>query len=274
MSREETIWQTEQKDLIWLELQAWHADRTPMDQDNYVCAARDAVGSLLDDIMQYQYTKKIKKLSVTSQDSGVGEDCFGCLSMYCQNCLESQNQALKEIECLMKRLENAEGLFPSSQAFGATYPLYVSKDFEDRVKAMCLWYNMTKHQRLKLVILGRLLALLDNKYCQWPLMMLYDGDSIESSSPSDSNSSNSSINDYFSDKGPFDLFNITPISLLLSKNLENKTSPYRKYIENILKTKGLSKSMSFLERLHNHVLKKAQFTLHRPEKEDVFTQVS
>lgn len=54
MSREETRWQNELKDLIWLELQAHHAERTPTAQDEYLCKQRDAVGALLTEIMEYR----------------------------------------------------------------------------------------------------------------------------------------------------------------------------------------------------------------------------
>lgn len=46
------------------------------------------------------------------------------------------------------------------------------------------------------------------------------------------------------------------------------TSPYRKFIENVLKSRGLGKSLSFLHRLHNVVLKKAQIMLEKPGTED------
>lgn len=84
--------------------------------------------------------------------------CFGCLSMYCKDCLESQSIALKQIESLLVRLESAEGLFPSSKAMGLHFALYKSPEFVGRVKAMCLWYNVTRHHRLKLLILGKVLA--------------------------------------------------------------------------------------------------------------------
>lgn len=47
-------------------------------------------------------------------------------------------------------------------------------------------------------------------------------------------------------------------------------SPYRKYIENVLKSRGLGKSLSFLHRLHNVVLRKARITLERPGETDLF----
>lgn len=186
--------------------------------------------------------------------------------------MEAQNQALRDVEELMERLEIAESLFPSSRAFGELFPLYNSPEFVGRVKAMCLWYNMTKHQRLKLVILGRLLALLENKYFHWP-MPVTDSNS-DSCSPSDSNSSSSSVSDYFYDRSCIDYYNITPIAVLVDKRSgDSVTSPYRKYIENILKVRGLGKSLNFLERLHQHVLWKAKATLDKPQDESFFEKV-
>lgn len=89
--------------------------------------------------------------------------CSGCLSMVCIPCLKSQNEALFQIEQLLARLETAEALYPSSKSFGQHYPLYNSEQFVARVKAMCLWYNMTKHLRIKLLILGKFLMFLKNK---------------------------------------------------------------------------------------------------------------
>lgn len=92
--------------------------------------------------------------------------CPGCLSMYCRACARAQGEALQQVEGLLARLEAAEALYPSSQAFAVNYPLYKSAEFTDRVKAMCLWYNMTKHHRLKIHILGRLLMMLHGKKTQ------------------------------------------------------------------------------------------------------------
>lgn len=83
--------------------------------------------------------------------------------MYCRACARAQGEALQQVEGLLARLEAAEALYPSSHAFAVNYPLYKSPEFTDRVKAMCLWYNMTKHHRFKLQILGRLLMMLHSK---------------------------------------------------------------------------------------------------------------
>lgn len=86
------------------------------------------------------------------------QGCTQCYSMYCKDCQEQQTLALREVEELLTRLEAAEALFPSSKILGNFHPIYKSPDFVGRVKAMCLWYNITRHHRLKLLIVGKLFA--------------------------------------------------------------------------------------------------------------------
>lgn len=54
LSSEDHIWQTELKDMIWLELQAWHADRTLEQQDKYLYSARQGIPDLLNKISNYR----------------------------------------------------------------------------------------------------------------------------------------------------------------------------------------------------------------------------
>lgn len=54
LSSEDYIWQTELKDMIWLELQAWHADRTLEQQDKYLYSARQGIPDLLKKISNYR----------------------------------------------------------------------------------------------------------------------------------------------------------------------------------------------------------------------------
>ncbi|XP_069698248.1 mitogen-activated protein kinase kinase kinase 4 isoform X1 [Periplaneta americana] len=355
MSREEHLYQNELKDLIWLELQAWHADRTVIEQDDYLCKAREGVADLLNDIMNYRFEQKIAttplstlnsnlkeppgSISTQSSDSGISgvgkEDCCeplsasnrvnnnlctcaGCLSMYCQSCVEVQLQALKDVEKLLHRLEVAEALYPSSKAFGAQHPLYTDEHFVGRVKAMCLWYNMTKHHRLKMLIIGKLVYIHQKNY-NWPHVGPLNEDDpnvssgvgtdmsddnsyqdlrhtsrsasvegrpfrfrnrtvhfdVDSSSPSDSNNSNLShgTNTTSSSEGGMDLpdcpvefYSASMIASMVSTSYSYKESiyPYRKYMEEVLKTRGLRKAINFLEKLHNHVLRKAMITLEKP----------
>lgn len=200
--------------------------------------------------------------------------------------MEAQNEALKEIEDLMKRLQDAESLFPSSKAFAELYPLYNSPEFVCRVskaiktryffnyvafqvKAISLWFNMTEMQRLKLNILARLVLCLESKSGNWPVM----SDEMSSGSSSDSNNSVGSSMSEGCVLMKNDLYNIVPLALLISKKDHSNISPYRRYIENILKTRALHKSLTFLEALHYNVLYKVQLTLDKPDQMDIFSKV-
>lgn len=265
------MWQNEVKDLIWLELQAWQANRSLTDEDNYLCLARESVENLLNEIMMYRFRRNKKRVSTHSIDSGVGiEDCTGCFSYACLSCRDAQNSGLREVEELLSRLESAESLFPSSRAFAETYPLYDSKEFVGRVKAMCLWYNMTKHLTLKVSIMGKFLRFFEVKIHS---MISTEGNSVETSSPSDSNSSTSSVNEYTTPDmtPPIDL--ILTSLFPLTETYDKKNSPYRKYIETILKTRGLGKSMSFLDKLHCDLLCKVQLTLEKPDDLNTYQKV-
>ncbi|XP_057666250.1 mitogen-activated protein kinase kinase kinase 4 [Diorhabda carinulata] len=270
MSKEETIWQNELKDLIWLELQAYHADKTPLEEDAYLCQARETVEPLLNDIRNYKFRRQPKKYTSQSSDSGVEEECIGCGSLWCGSCMEAQNDALKDIEKLLKRLEDAERLFPSSNSFAELYPLYRSPEIVGKVNVMCQWYNITKQQRLKLNILGRLMVLLESKQSDWPCFDVED----DSENPSDSNNSTSSTgsgnSEFFSS---WDHYNITPFAYVLTHK-DAKFSPFRRYIENILKTKALDKGLNFLEKLHNRILQKTKKTLELPKDQSLFERVT
>lgn len=51
-------------------------------------------------------------------------------------------------------------------------------------------------------------------------------------------------------------------------NPEQSSALYRKFIENVLKSRGLAKSLAFLHKLHNVVMCKAQISLEKPGTED------
>jgi mitogen-activated protein kinase kinase kinase 4 len=75
ISKEEQLWQTEVKDMIWLELQANMADRTLEQQDKYLFTARKNVGELLNEIMTYRFVRKYNRMdsavSAKTIDSGI-----------------------------------------------------------------------------------------------------------------------------------------------------------------------------------------------------------
>ncbi|XP_037030628.1 mitogen-activated protein kinase kinase kinase 4 isoform X3 [Bradysia coprophila] len=338
MSPEDHTWQTELKDLIWLELQAWHADRSLDQQDKYLYTARQGVPELLEKIQNYKFHPKyIREASVISTDSGNGSDgssqsqtpdatdnkstiCQDCYSLYCKYCQQQQVIALREVEELLTRLEAAESLYPSSQSMASHHPIYRCESFVGRVKAMCLWYNITKHQQLKLLMVGKLFRKLQGKDFQWPtsvhihpsdsstsssapdnddsgrdsidsrqlkiptipkVKFNIEGDGPGSDSPSDSASSNESSKDItsptemqqeeYDSNSTFTRYmnDINFFESSKTKGYTLSTSPYRKYIEHILKSRGLGKSLAFLHRLYNVVLRKTMITLEKPGTEDV-----
>ncbi|XP_075215623.1 mitogen-activated protein kinase kinase kinase 4 isoform X2 [Lycorma delicatula] len=283
VSQEEALWQNELNDLIWLELQAWHADRTPQQQDLYLCQAREDVHNLLNEIINYKFKKRVDQLSSSSSDSGIhfppmeddlkingDEGCDqevkvcnggGCLKMSCPNCFEDQNCALRDVEVMLNRLESAESLYPSSKAFAAQYPLYLSDQFTARVKAMCLWYNMTKHHRLTVLILARQLLCYTSRSGGEMDPNHVKLECLDKISASEWQWLN--MNMY--NMEPVDQFNRYVVHMERGDTLRI----YRKYIEDVLKVRGLRKALKFLEKIHNKVLRKAKLTLEKPSEDEL-----
>ncbi|XP_014262278.1 mitogen-activated protein kinase kinase kinase 4 isoform X2 [Cimex lectularius] len=258
ISREEHLWQTELKDMIWLELQAWRADKTPTQQDKYLCEARQSIPKLLVDIIDYKFTKKTSPSCATvSVDSGIQTDsenpCEGCFWLFCPTCIQLENCALREVEVLLDRLEHAEALYPSSMAFGNQYPMYKSGEFIGRVKAMCLWYNIMRHHRLKLIILGKQLLSYAKGYSTEESVMNSESPDVE-----------------FCSK--WDFFNQTQPLQSLSKYFHHinssDTRTYRRFIVDVLKLKGLRKALQFLEHLYSKVLRKGRIAMEKPPSEE------
>ncbi|XP_017085065.2 mitogen-activated protein kinase kinase kinase 4 isoform X1 [Drosophila eugracilis] len=351
LSQEEHTWQTELKDLIWLELQAWQADRTVEQQDKYLFEARQGVSELLTHILNYKFQPRYRREpSLISLDSGIHSDsnsnassplpskmCQGCMSLYCKDCMDHQELALREVEGMLTRLEAAEALYPSSQAMGALHPIYKSQSFVGRIKSMCLWYNITKQNKLKLSILGKILARLQDEKFSWPVCTSsYIASDSGSSSASGVENDDSAVNSMDSSKPPsvagsasrkscrngsvtpchkvqfmlndathvpgetsssneststeisqlssecshshmrkgsmhdINIFSVEPLGTCSNNGTgEQSTGLYRKFIENVLKSRGLAKSLAFLHKLHNVALYKAHIALEKPGVDDL-----
>lgn len=221
--------------------------------------------------------------------------------MYCKDCTEQQDLALRQVEGLLTRLEKAESLFPSTNAMGHFFPLYKDDKFLGRLKTMCLWYNITKHHRLKLLILGKILSRLQGKQICWPVAVPLGSSSPETTDDSgrDSSESKATLPPQVPCKVRFNIEETPPTSdsntsieslpqdlnassdfaqwvneanafnvQSLTQEILSQRAPYRKYIENVLKSRGLGKSLSFLHRVHNVVLKKAHIALTKPGTEE------
>lgn len=64
------------------------------------------------------------------------------------------------------------------------------------------------------------------------------------------------------------IFSVEPLRNGSGTNPEQSSVLYRKFIENVLKSRGLAKSLAFLHKLHNVVMCKAQISLEKPGTED------
>ncbi|KAJ8718761.1 hypothetical protein PYW07_016317 [Mythimna separata] len=172
ISREEQVWQNELKDLIWLELQAKIAGRTLAQQDAYLCAQRNIVPRIINNIFEYRFVNKnpcranCKRSldAVTSQEDLTAHDepneeeqMYGCLSFDCQLCSDAIGAAMREVGALLDSFYNAVSLYPSSRNMTLEHKLIATRQFKNRIKAMCLWYNTALHMRLKMVAMRRML---------------------------------------------------------------------------------------------------------------------
>ncbi|XP_035440786.2 mitogen-activated protein kinase kinase kinase 4 isoform X3 [Spodoptera frugiperda] len=175
ISREEQVWQNELKDLIWLELQAKISGRTLAQQDAYLCAQRNVVPKIINNILEYRFINKnpcranSKRTldTIKSQEDLTAEENydepseeeaqFGCLSFSCELCAGAIGRAMREVAGLLDSFYGAVSLYPSSRNMTTEHPLVATPLFQNRVKAMCLWYNTALHMRLKLVAMRRML---------------------------------------------------------------------------------------------------------------------
>ncbi|KAL4711564.1 hypothetical protein ACJJTC_003581 [Scirpophaga incertulas] len=177
ISREEQVWQNELKDLIWLELQARLAGRSLAQQDAHLCAQRNIVPTIVNNIIIYRFVNpnpcrsgrkwlaaidgSRENLNADDENKPVttsydDEEQVGCLSLACRQCAEATEKAAKEVGTLLDSFHNAVALYPSSQAMTVEHPLVATQLFKNRLKAMCLWYNTATHMRLKMLSVYRM----------------------------------------------------------------------------------------------------------------------
>ncbi|XP_051020580.1 mitogen-activated protein kinase kinase kinase 4 isoform X2 [Acomys russatus] len=174
------FWFNRSNELIWLELQAWHAGRTINDQDLFLYTARQAIPDIINEILTF----KVNYGSIAFARSGAG---FNGASLEAQcraraphgassvahsayhEHLQRQRVSFEQVKRIMELLEHMEALYPSLQALQKDYERYAAKDFEDRVRALCLWLNITKDLNQKLRIMGTVLGIKNLSDIGWPV---------------------------------------------------------------------------------------------------------
>ncbi|XP_074944150.1 mitogen-activated protein kinase kinase kinase 4 isoform X6 [Phalacrocorax aristotelis] len=173
-----SVWLNRSNELIWLELQAWHAGRSINDQDLYLYAARQAIPDIINEILTFKVNygsfscvKNGASLNGTSGE-GVckatrGTSALGYSSYH--DHLHRQRVSFEQVKRIMELLEYIEALYPSLQALQKDYEKYAAKDFQDRVQALCLWLNITKDLNQKLRIMGTVLGIKNLSDIGWPV---------------------------------------------------------------------------------------------------------
>ncbi|XP_063367252.1 uncharacterized protein LOC134655718 [Cydia amplana] len=96
--------------------------------------------------------------AMTADHKLLATNKLGCLSFDCRLCSSAIGAAMTEVRTLLESFHRAGALYPSTQAMTADHKLLATSLFQNRIKALCLWYNMAMHMRLKILSVRRLLA--------------------------------------------------------------------------------------------------------------------
>uniref|UniRef100_A0A8D0G8T3 Mitogen-activated protein kinase kinase kinase 4 n=1 Tax=Sphenodon punctatus TaxID=8508 RepID=A0A8D0G8T3_SPHPU len=171
-------WVNRTNELIWLELQAWHAVRSINDQDLYLYTARQAIPDIINEILTFKvnygsfsYVRNGASLNGTSGEglckAAHAVSAVGYSSYHEHH--HHQRVSFEQVKQIMKLLEYVEALYPSLQALQRDYEKYAAKDFQDRVQALCLWLNITKDLNQKLRIMGTVLGINSLSDIGWPV---------------------------------------------------------------------------------------------------------
>ncbi|XP_007432618.1 mitogen-activated protein kinase kinase kinase 4 isoform X4 [Python bivittatus] len=178
-------------ELIWLELQAWHAGRTIKDQDFYLYTARQAIPDIINEIFTFKVNYRnlscvgngasLNGTSARQCKAAHGASVMG-YSSYHEH-LHRQRVSFEQVKRIMELLEYVEALYPSLKALQSDYEKYAARDFQDRVQALCLWLNITKDLNQKLRIMGTVLGIKDLSDIGWPVFEIPSPRSFRDNDP-------------------------------------------------------------------------------------------
>ncbi|XP_028324453.1 mitogen-activated protein kinase kinase kinase 4 isoform X3 [Gouania willdenowi] len=196
-------------EVIWLELQAWHARRSTGDQDLFLFTARQAIPDIIHEVLHFKVNydnlraiqccgsqtiqgnyQSIPDLLCGENKPAVAETNHcgvkpwgfsACPSSNlnaaeplgsgadCREHLQRQRLAFEQVKRVMELLESVEALYPSLQALQKDYDKYAARDFQGRVQALCLWLNITQDLNQKLRVMATVLGLHDLSRIGWPV---------------------------------------------------------------------------------------------------------
>uniref|UniRef100_A0A8D3BWK8 Mitogen-activated protein kinase kinase kinase 4 n=1 Tax=Scophthalmus maximus TaxID=52904 RepID=A0A8D3BWK8_SCOMX len=159
-------------EVIWLELQAWHARRSTGDQDFFLFTARQAIPDIINEVLHFKVNYDSLR-GAQSETNHCGVDPWGFKPLGsgadCREHLQRQRLAFEQVKRVMELLESVEALYPSLQALQKDYEKYAARDFQGRVQALCLWLNITQDLNQKLRVMATVLGLHDLSRIGWPV---------------------------------------------------------------------------------------------------------
>uniref|UniRef100_W5LFM7 Mitogen-activated protein kinase kinase kinase 4 n=1 Tax=Astyanax mexicanus TaxID=7994 RepID=W5LFM7_ASTMX len=187
---ENTAFMGQNNEVIWLELQAWHARRSITDQDLFLYTARQAIPDIISKVLHFKVDYSClatpeTRLGSLQKDCCPGEsgNCGTSPTFWaevdaeallgsgsaCREHLQRQRLAFEQVRGVMGLLESVEALYPSLQTLQKDYEKYAARDFQGRVQALCLWLNITQDLNQKLRVMGTVLGLRDLSRIGWPV---------------------------------------------------------------------------------------------------------
>uniref|UniRef100_A0A673Z7X5 Mitogen-activated protein kinase kinase kinase 4 n=1 Tax=Salmo trutta TaxID=8032 RepID=A0A673Z7X5_SALTR len=167
---ENSAFMGQNNEVVWLELQAWHARRSVNDQDLFLFTARQAIPDIINKVLHF----KVNYHSLSPSTVGLGQLTLGVAAPLgsgagCREHLQRQRLAFEQVKQVMELLESVEALYPSLQTLQKDYEKYAARDFQGRVQALCLWLNITQDLNQKLRVMATVLGLRDLSRIGWPV---------------------------------------------------------------------------------------------------------
>ena len=247
MSQEDTLWQNEVKDVIWLELQAWFAGKDRWCQDQWIHHERNLLEEVATTVTSYSFqpcrhqlnqqvsvessaevsaahdvyydaqesiesrmseadileedsndtminerqntlTEEVDGIvlsSEMSEEASMDEQENPCdsLDVWCEKRVAITEQALEEVEGLLKKIDRCERLFPSRRRLQEDNQLWREEEVSARVKVLCMWYNITVQLHQKTQQLGHILVGLGARHVPWPAVTTAEQEASKAPTP-------------------------------------------------------------------------------------------
>uniref|UniRef100_A0A8C7GGU7 Mitogen-activated protein kinase kinase kinase 4 n=1 Tax=Oncorhynchus kisutch TaxID=8019 RepID=A0A8C7GGU7_ONCKI len=173
---ENSAFMGQNNEVVWLELQAWHARRSVNDQDLFLFTARQAIPDIINKVLHFKVNYHSLSPSTVVDPWGFSAcpsavDAAAPLGSGagCREHLQRQRLAFEQVKRVMELLESVEALYPSLQTLQKDYEKYAARDFQGRVQALCLWLNITQDLNQKLRVMATVLGLGDLSRIGWPV---------------------------------------------------------------------------------------------------------